>query len=307
MVKNTPDQAIDKPEFRHFHQGYSIAVMLEASLQGCHMIDVHCHMLPAIDDGARDLATALRMAEMAVADGISHTVCTPHIYPGLFPNTHAGIREAVAGFRGELDAAGIPLQLSYGADIQVVPGLVQELQDATLPTLAASRYFLFEPPHHVSLPRLGDLLHNALLSGYVPVITHPERLSYIENDYELFLNAARQGAWIQLTGGSLLGVFGPRVQRITERFLEDGVTHLLASDAHNLKNRTPQLAEARAAAAAIVGEEESWRLVRERPQAILDNAAPDAVAPPEALQPGRSLSLKSNSGQKSWFARLFSR
>jgi protein-tyrosine phosphatase len=263
-------------------------------------------MLPAIDDGARDLATALQMAEMAVADGITHTVCTPHIYPGLFPNTHEGIRQAVADFQQELVSAGIPLQLSYGADIQVVPALVQGLQDKTLPSLHGSRYFLFEPPHHVSLPRLADLLHNALLSGYVPVITHPERLTYIESDYDLFLDAARQGAWIQLTGGSLLGVFGSRVQRVTERFLRDGVVHLLASDAHNLKNRTPQLSQARAAAAEIVGEEESWQLVRERPRAILDNQAADAMMPPPALRPGAVMPVAGRAGKKSWLKRLFS-
>ncbi|MEP5568711.1 MAG: CpsB/CapC family capsule biosynthesis tyrosine phosphatase [Halioglobus sp.] len=268
------------------------------------MIDLHCHMLPGIDDGARNLDIALKMAEMAVADGITTTVCTPHIYPGLFPNTHEGIRQAVEDFRGELSGAGIPLQLAYGADIQVVPELVQGLASNTLPTLAGSRYFLFEPPHHVSLPRLGDLLHDALLSGYVPVITHPERLTYIEDEYDTFVEAARQGAWIQLTGGSLLGRFGPRVKRITERFLKDGVTHLVASDGHNLKNRTPELSEAREATAALVGEEESWRLVKGRPQAVMNNLPAIEVPLPSGLDPNAP-SPVSAKGKKSLFARWF--
>jgi len=260
-------------------------------------------MLPGIDDGARDLDMALKMAELAVADGITTTVCTPHIYPGLFPNTHEGIRQAVDGFRSELEKADIPLQLGYGADIQVVPELVQGLSTGTLPTLAGSRYFLFEPPHHVSLPRLGDLLHDALLSGYTPVITHPERLTYVEDEYDTFVEAARQGAWLQLTGGSLLGRFGPRVKRITERFLQDGVTHLLASDGHNLKNRTPELSEARTAAAGLVGEEESWRLVQDRPQAVIHNQPAAEVALPPGLDPNAP---PASSGKKSWFTRLFS-
>ena len=268
------------------------------------MIDLHCHMLPGIDDGVRDLPTALKMAELAVADGITLTACTPHIYPGLFENTHEGISEAVSAFRRELYVAGIPLQLTYGADIQVVPDLVQGLQGGALPTLHGSRYFLFEPPHHVSLPRLGDLLHNALLSGYVPIITHPERLSYINSDYDMFLAAARQGAWIQLTGGSLLGRFGPRVKKVTERFLKDGVVHLLASDGHNLKNRTPELAEARDAAMALVGEEEAWRLVKQRPQAVLDNADPTQVPPPSGLDPNRASAARPE--KKSWLSRLLS-
>ena len=267
------------------------------------MIDLHCHMLPGIDDGPRDLKTALQMAELAVADGIALTACTPHIYPGLFDNTHAGIRQAVEDFRRELEAAGIALELTYGADIQVVPELVSGLQQQALPTLHGSRYFLFEPPHHVALPRLEDLVYDALVSGYVPVITHPERLRYIEADYAKFVTLAEQGAWIQLTGGSLLGSFGSRVQKISERFLRDGVTHLLASDGHNLKNRTPELAAARDAAAAIVGEEEAHRLVQERPAAVIANLEPSAVAPVPALDPQRAKAAEPP--RRGWFARLF--
>jgi len=263
-------------------------------------------MLPSIDDGARDLATARKMAELAVADGITMTACTPHIYPGLFENTHEGIREACDRFREELAKADIPLQLTYGADIQVVPELVKGLEDGTLPTLNGSRYFLFEPPHHVSLPRLGDLLHNALVAGYVPIITHPERLTYIESDYGTIVEAARQGAWIQLTGGSLLGRFGPRVKKITERFLRDGVTHLLASDGHNLKNRTPTLSEARDAAASIVGDEEAHRLVSERPAAVIANSGPETVPFPRGLDLSASNVAGPVPGRKSWIARLLS-
>ncbi|AQA16890.1 capsular biosynthesis protein [Halioglobus japonicus] len=270
------------------------------------MIDLHCHMLPGIDDGARDLESALRMAELAVADGITMTACTPHIYPGLFENTHAGIREAVASFREELKKANIPLELTYGADIQVVPDLVRGLQDGTLPSLNSSRYFLFEPPHHVPLPRMADLIHNALLAGYVPVITHPERLTYIESDFDKFVGVARAGAWIQLTGGSLLGRFGPRVKKIAERFLEEGYTHLLASDGHNLKNRTPELREARDAAALIVGEEEADRLVQGRPAAIIANTAPGEVPLPWGLDPEGTRPFNPSSRQKGWFARFFS-
>ena len=177
------------------------------------MIDIHCHMLPGIDDGARDLNTALVMARLAVEDGITTTICTPHIYPGLFENTVEGIQQAVVDFRQALQVAKIPLEVTYGADIQITPELVQGLRTGSLPTLHHSRYFLFEPPHHIAPPGMLDLLHNVILSGYVPVVTHPERLSYVEEYYDQFLEAASMGAWLQLTGGSLLGRFGPGLKR----------------------------------------------------------------------------------------------
>ena len=143
-----------------------------------------------------------------------------------------------------------------------------------------------------------------MLAGYVPVITHPERLSYIEADYDKFVEFARQGAWIQLTGGSLLGRFGPRVQKVTQRFLQDGIAHLLASDAHNLHKRTPQLSEARDAAAVIVGAKEAERLVLGRPSAVIADTNPADVE----LPPGLGAAARNTSGASSesgWLRRLF--
>ena len=98
------------------------------------MIDLHNHLLPGIDDGAEDLAMALEMARMAVADGIHTVACTPHIYPGLYENTGEGIRAAIAALQAELDAAGIALKLVEGADVHLAPGLVDGIADRSVPS-----------------------------------------------------------------------------------------------------------------------------------------------------------------------------
>lgn len=247
------------------------------------MHDVHCHLLPGIDDGARDLDAALRMAEAARADGITHLICTPHIYPGLYENTPRQIESAAARLRRDLAQAGISLELAFGADIQVGPELLAGLREGRLPTLNGSRYFLFEPPHHVPLPILDQLVFQSLEAGYVPVITHPERLSWIGGHYRVFVEAARQGAWIQLTAGSLTGRFGKTPRYWSEKMLDDGIVHLLATDAHNLRSRPPFLAEGGVAAESWVGKEEARRLIVDRPRAIWENSAPDRVRPPPAF------------------------
>lgn len=251
-------------------------------------------MLPAIDDGAPDLDTALKMAQIAVQDGITHSACTPHIYPGLFENTAEGINRAVVDFRKALAQADIPLQVTYGADVQITPEMIEGLNSKRIPTLHNSQYFLFEPPHHISPPGMLNLIHDVLASGYIPVITHPERLSYIDQDYDLFVEAAKKGAWLQLTAGSLTGRFGKHVQKVSERFLKDGIVHLLATDAHNLRNRAPILSEAREAAATYLGQEEANRLVIGRPRNILDNIPPDAVIPPPGLDPNAKAKPRKN-------------
>lgn len=269
------------------------------------MIDLHCHMLPAIDDGAQELDTALKMATMAVEDGITRTACTPHIYPGLYENTAEGIRQATLAFQQELKQAGIPLEITYGADVQIVPELVEGLNTGRIPTLHGSRYFLFEPPHHIVPPGMMELIYDVMASGYVPLITHPERLTYIDDEYDMFAEAARKGAWIQLTAGSVTGRFGKHVQKITERFLKDGITHLIATDAHNLGNRSPNMSEAREAAAVWLGDEEANRLVVDRPLAVLEDMEPGDVAVPPGLVPGAKMSQQDKAEAKGWFGRLF--
>lgn len=270
------------------------------------MIDLHCHMLPGIDDGAPDLQTALEMARIAVADGIVTTACTPHIYPNLFENEQAGIRQAAAVFSDVLREEAIPLQITYGADIQIVPNLVDGLRRQTHPTLNRSRYFLFEPPHHTVPAHFHDLLFDARAAGYVPVITHPERLTWLDEEhYPWFIQAAQDGAWIQVTAGALTGRFGGDARYWGERMLDEGIVHLLATDAHDTRHRPPLLAEGREVAAKWVGNAEADRLVFTRPQAILDDQDHAAVVPPPKFAGPDTIRARTPR-QRSWLG-MFSR
>lgn len=249
------------------------------------MYDLHCHLLPAIDDGATDLAMSLEMARMAVADGITVTACTPHIYPGLYENTGPGIRAAIAALQAELDREGIALKLVEGADVHLDHHLVAGIREGRVPTLAGSRYLLFEPPHHVAPPRLEESLFELLAAGIVPVITHPERLTWVEQHYETFVTLSQRGCWIQVTAGALTGRYGRRAKHWGEKFVGEGHCHILATDAHHPERRPPFLAEAREAAAALVGAEEADHMVNTRPAGIVANLAPDTLPPLKAPAP----------------------
>jgi protein-tyrosine phosphatase len=247
------------------------------------MIDLHCHMLPGIDDGSPDEATSIAMARIAVQDGIHITACTPHIYPGLYENEASDIRARVAALQSTFTAEGVALQLTSGADAHLTPELLERVKQNTAPTLHGGRYFLLEPPHHVAPPRFEESVFSFIAAGYVPVITHPERLTWIPEHYDVFERLARRGTWMQITSGSLTGRFGGDAQYWGERMLDDGLVHMLATDAHGTRQRPPLLAEGRQAAEKWVGQEEAHRLVHERPQAILDNSPPAEVTPIPAL------------------------
>ena len=264
------------------------------------MIDLHCHLLPGIDDGAPNLATSLAMARIAIADGIKTMACTPHIYPGLYENTGPAIRQAVVDLQAQLNKADLALQITSGADTHITPDLIAGLRTGRVPSLHNSRYFLLEPPHHVAPPRLAETVFDLLAAGYVPVVTHPERLSWIEDRYETFIDLARQGAWMQVTAGSLTGRFGSAAQYWGERLLDEGWVHILATDSHGVDRRPPLLAEGQRAAERWVGTEEARHLVQTRPQVILDNIQPDQSPVIPALAVSKSSSV-SGSWLKRWF------
>ncbi len=220
------------------------------------------------------------MARMAVADEVQIVACTPHIQPGVYDNTGPGIKVEVAKLQAELDKAKIPLVLVTGADVHIAPDLVEGLKSGQVLPLGNSRYFLLEPPTGVVPPRFEAFVFNVLNSGYVPIITHPERLAWIESQYEMIARVVRSGVWTQLTAGSILGQFGRHARHWSLRLLEDGLVHIIASDAHNTGRRTPVLSPAFKAVEQQFGRGEAVHLVVTRPTGILRDEDPSILPMP---------------------------
>ena len=248
------------------------------------MIDLHSHILPGIDDGAVDLAQSLEMARAFVADGVSVVACTPHILPGLYHNSGPQIKQAIAELQCELDNNGIKLQLTSGADNHVVPDFVGALQSGHLLTLAGSRYVLVEPPHHTAPARLEELFFQIQLAGYVPILTHPERLTWISSHYEIFQRLAKAGVWMQITAGSLTGSFGRGPRHWCKMMLSEGIVHIISTDAHDMKGRPPILAQGRAAAAELIGDAEAEHMVVTRPRGVLADVPPSELSMPQPVE-----------------------
>lgn len=250
------------------------------------MIDLHSHLLPGVDDGAPDLATAIEMARIAESDGISVMACTPHFMPGLYNNEARDIRYRISMLSRELRQAGLAIELVVGADAHVRPDFVACLREGRLLTLNDSRYVLVEPPHDIMPKHLADMFFNIQMAGFVPVLTHPERLRWIENNYAVIVELANTGVWMQITAGSLTGRFGRRPHYWSHRMLTEGLISVLATDAHNIRSRPPLLREAFSIAEVELGYDEAVNLVVNRPAHILDNA-PAEEAPPRPPAPVR--------------------
>ena len=181
------------------------------------------------------------------------------------------------------------MRWAWESDVHLGPGLLEGLRCGRVPTLNRSRYFLLEPSHTTPPPRLEQAVLELIAAGYTPIVTHPERLAWVESHYPVFVQLIARGAWMQLTAGALTGVFGKRAQYWGERFLAEGHTHLLATDAHTTGRRLPRLTPGLEVARRLVGDAEALRMVVDRPAAVLNDLPPEDFGLPQKVMRRGSL------------------
>ena len=236
------------------------------------MIDLHCHFLPGIDDGPETLAEALALARAAVTDGITHSVLTSHVNPERYPNQRSSLELAVAGFTAELARANIALDVRIGGEARLCPELIELVAADQVPFLGevdGYRILLLEFPHQM-IP-LGSLafIRSLLKRKIRPLIAHPERNKTIMAKPDKVREFTEAGCWLQLTGGSLVGRFGPQAEQAAFALIDAGWNCVAATDAHSLPNRPPFLSEARSALGKRYGESVAHSMVYEKPAQIL--------------------------------------
>lgn len=238
------------------------------------MIDIHSHILPGIDDGAKNLEIAFDMLRMAIDSGVTTQVLTPHIHLGTFENNKQDIETRFKVFKEQVNAAKLPIKLLLGAEVRIGPDIMQLVGNDAIPFLGeyqGKRTFLLEfPPNDV--PYGSDKLISWLLNlNYLPIIVHPERNRTFAVQKEKLQAFIDLGCPIQITAGSLRGKFGKEAYQIAEELLLAGNVSVIASDSHNVTSRAPDLQSGYQAAVKLIGQSRASRLVKENPQSLTQN------------------------------------
>lgn len=241
------------------------------------MIDIHCHCLPALDDGPATFADAVALCDALVADGVHTAVATPHQlgrFTALTPPS--SIHQAMATLRAQLDSRSIPLNLVLGADVRIHEDLVNLISTGQVLTFAdAGQYLLLEMPHEVFIDatRMIQILADR---GIHIVLSHPERYPWIRHHIAQILNWRSQyGLLLQVTAASLLGDFGPSVETVAWKLAENGLIDVVASDAHAATGpRRPRMSAARDLIARRLGEPVATAWFQTAPQALIGHARP---------------------------------
>jgi protein-tyrosine phosphatase len=235
------------------------------------MIDLHCHILPGIDDGPETIDEAVDMCRIASADGIKTIVATPHFNPGIYENSSEKVFSLIDKLGAKAKEKGIDVRILPGADIAVTPELPAYLKKEEYLTInRTGRYFLAEFPAASAPPGWDMFLLSFLNSGTIPVITHPERNSWFLEHPDALYDVVKKGVMVQVTAMSITGDLGEDIQEFSIYLLKHNLVHVIASDAHSAAYRLPLLSHAVRMAGDVIGKEKAYSLVTSIPAAIIE-------------------------------------
>jgi protein-tyrosine phosphatase len=234
------------------------------------MIDLHCHILPGVDDGARTIEDSVAMARMAAAAGTKTIVATPHMMHPQFHVPGPVAKQKLAEVRAAVGAAGIPIEIVLAGEIHWSVDIPQRLASGELlPYCEERKYILFELPMSHVPHATREVMWQFQMAGIFPVLAHPERNADFERHPELINEYRNAGIPCQITAMSLTGDFGRKARKVAERWLAEGAIDLLASDGHSSRGRPPTMDAAARLVRKQAGESmEDW-VVREVPRRIL--------------------------------------
>jgi protein-tyrosine phosphatase len=237
------------------------------------MIDLHCHILDGLDDGAKSLDEATEMARMAEKDGITKIVATPHLFRGDFmPDDLSIIEKKVGELRRALEENNINVEIIKGAEVHITHNLIEEIRkNRDYLVLNGSSYMLLEFPAGHVITGVKQLLFDLMSEGIRPIIAHPERNYVFMRSEDLLFDLVGMGALTQANSGSFTGLYGRRVKEAAFRFLGLNLTHFMASDAHNPRPSAMWLSEAVQSAEESMGNGGISALVNANPDAILED------------------------------------
>ena len=233
------------------------------------MIDTHCHLLPALDDGPADVAGARELASQLARQGVAEVVCTPHL-SRRYPVEHTQATAALKKLRADIEREGIPLRLHLAAEL-TPEWVVQETPDRLRSRAIAGRFLLVEIVRPTPLATLGLVQTTLAQHRLRTVFGHPERCSAVQRQPEALRALRDDGALVQIVAPSLLGRWGPEASTTAWQLIDQGLADLIGSDAHGVLRRRPHLRAAAELVAERFGEDARRALTERAPRRLLDH------------------------------------
>ena len=238
------------------------------------MYDLHAHILPAVDDGARDMDEALAMSREAARTGTKIILATPHRRDITENWSVAHIRGLLADLNARAAALGLGITHALGMENHLDEDLPAEIDAGRALTMNGTRYVLIEPPFFGTPDWIEPTLERVQERGLIPVLAHPERIEAFQRDPDFLARLLARGMLSQITSGSVVGTWGEEVQSFARELLSHNMAHIMASDAHAPAGlRSPDITVGLKAASQIVGEDAALAMIADTPLAVLEGRA----------------------------------
>ncbi|PAL14216.1 tyrosine-protein phosphatase [Peribacillus simplex] len=243
------------------------------------MIDIHCHILPGVDDGSADMNESMNMARKAAEAGITHIFATPHHLNEKFVNVKSDIIDRAVRLNESLHQNNIPLTIHLGQEVRIHRDIFTSLEKEEILTLDDNgRYLLLELPSGRVPTYTKEVIYELQLKGITPIIVHPERNKELIENHKLLFELAQEGALTQLTSGSIIGHFGKKVKSFSNKIVEHNLAHFIATDAHNIGSRGFTLQQAYETITKAYGIERTFYF-KENAEQLLKNQSPAVEKP----------------------------
>lgn len=235
------------------------------------MVDFHCHILPVIDDGSRNIDETLEMLKEAKEAGFDKIITTSHFIEGVYNVTSSSRDEIINAIKKKTKSIGIDIELYNGAEAYAEVNLADLFKKNIIPTLANSKYILFEFPMKEKIIYDDELIKSLKESGYIPIIAHPERYRYVQEDIEIAFKWYENGALFQSNYGSIIGVYGEGTKKTLKKFLEKNMIDFLGSDCHRANSIYLLIEDALKELRNIISDDYIEKITQINPNKVIEN------------------------------------
>lgn len=239
------------------------------SLSG--LIDIHSHILPGIDDGARTERESLKMLKMAAAAGIREIIATPHFHYRRGKATPEKVKGTIARMQEMLEVMKIPIRLYAGNELYYSHSLLDVVKAGEALTMAGSDYVLLEFSPETEKRKIQHAVYQFLCEGYNPIIAHAERYQAFLKHMDFAEEISAMGAYLQVNSDSLCGNAGWRIKRFSKKLVEEDLVSFAATDAHDTVERVPQFGKSIAWISKKYGQDQLQEYLIDNPKKILQN------------------------------------
>lgn len=235
------------------------------------MIDIHCHILPNVDDGSESLEESIEMAKIAESEGITKIVNTSHCHFDFKYKKGNELKLELEKFNQALKEENINIEVLLGNELYYTSDLIERFDELDFFSMNNSKYILMEFSP-INFPKnIEDVIYEIKIRGYIPIIAHAERYKQVQEDVNIVLDCIKEGALIQVNASSILGKNGENVEDTSKKLLDNNMVHFVATDAHSSNRRRPLIKDSYNYILKNYGKEVSEKLFIENPTAVIEN------------------------------------